>query len=82
MESLLRKERLKANLSIRGLAKAIKTSPSEILRLENYSRAGELYTWVKIWNYFKWDVDYFVEIIMLQVEIVKLKGGNENENKK
>lgn len=79
MESLLRKERLKANLSIRGLAKAVKTSPSEILRLENYSRAGELYTWVKIWNYFKWDVDYFVEIIMLQVEIVKLKGGNENE---
>ena len=82
MESLLRKERLKANLSIRGLAKAIKTSPSEILRLENYSRAGELYTGVKIWNYFKWDVDYFVEIIMLQVEIVKLKGGNENENNK
>ena len=80
MESLLRKERLKANLSIRGLAKAIKTSPSEILRLENYSRAGELYTWVKIWNYFKWDVDYFVEIIMLQVEIVKLKGGNDDEN--
>ena len=77
MESLLRKERLKSNLSIRGLAKAVKTSPSEILRLESYSRAGELYTWVKIWNFFEWDVDYFVLIILNQIEMAKIKGENK-----
>lgn len=63
IETPLKRERIKNGISIRGLARAVNTSPSEILRLEKGERLGTLFVWCKLWNYFNWSVEDFTDII-------------------